>query len=63
LPASLKEALDEWETDPICVETLGKQLANKYVQAKLQEWNEYKPHQPTDKTEVTRWEQEKYLHN
>ena len=63
LPASLQEAFDEWETDQICAETLGKQLADKCVEAKLQEWIEYKPHQPADKTEVTAWELQKYLHN
>jgi glutamine synthetase len=63
LPASLKEALEEWESDDICTRALGKENAGKYVELKLQEWKEYEPHMPANKNEVTKWEQQKYLYS
>ena len=33
---------------------LGKYIANKYVEAKLQEWNSYS-------TQITQWEIDEYL--
>jgi glutamine synthetase len=62
LPASLKEALQEWQSDDICTNTLGKDTAEKYTQLKTQEWQEYEPHTPKDKSEVTTWEIQKYLY-
>lgn len=62
LPASLKEALNEWKSDDICVKALGKEAAEKYIQLKTQEWQEYKPYMPKDSSEVTNWEIQKYLY-
>jgi glutamine synthetase len=62
LPTSLKEALEEWKTDTICVEAMGKDNAEKYVELKLQEWKEYEQHMPRNRNEVTTWEVQKYLY-
>ncbi len=62
LPTSLKEALEEWESDEICIKTLGKENAQKYMDLKMQEWTEYEPHVPDSKNDVTRWELERYLY-
>lgn len=61
LPSSLKEALEEWKSDEICIKTLGKENADAYVELKMQEWKEYKPHIPSSKNQITSWEMEKYL--
>jgi glutamine synthetase len=62
LPSSLKEALDEWQSDDICVKALGKENAEKYLELKMEEWKEYEPHVPTSRDEVTSWELQKYLY-
>jgi len=62
LPTSLKEALEEWESDDICKRALGKDTADKYMELKMKEWKEYEPHIPNDKTKVTPWELQKYLY-
>jgi len=62
LPSSLKEALEEWKTDDICIKSLGKENAEKYFELKMQEWLEYERHFPKDKNEVTVWELQKYLY-
>ncbi len=62
LPTSLKEALEQWESDEICIKALGKENAEKYVELKMQEWKEYEPHIPNNKNEVTLWETQKYLY-
>lgn len=62
LPASLKEALEEWKTDEICSKALGRETADKYMELKMQEWREYEPHAPTNRNEVTEWEVQKYLY-
>jgi glutamine synthetase len=62
LPKSLKEALEEWKTDGICVEAMGKENAEEYVKLKLQEWKEYEQHMPRNRNEVTAWEVQKYLY-
>lgn len=61
LPTSLKEAIEEWKTDEICIRALGKETAEQYVQLKMKEWQEYEPYMPKDKNEVTAWEIQKYL--
>ena len=61
LPTSLKEALEEWNNDEICIRALGKENAEKFVRLKAEEWKEYEPHMPNNKNEVTQWEIEKYL--
>jgi glutamine synthetase len=62
LPTTLKEALEEWKSDDVCVRALGKEAAEKYVELKMQEWKEYEPHVPNNRSEVTPWEQQKYLY-
>ncbi|MGQ9640856.1 MAG: type I glutamate--ammonia ligase [Candidatus Bathycorpusculaceae bacterium] len=62
LPESLKEALEEWQSDEVCVNALGKENAEKYLELKMQEWKEYAPHIPNKRNEVTDWELQKYLY-
>ena len=62
MPASLKEALDEWNNDYTGLKALGKQTAESYADLKLQEWKEYEPHATADRTTVTAWELQKYLY-
>ncbi len=62
LPTSLKEALDEWNTDDICIRAMGKENAEKYLKLKREEWKEYEPYVPNDKNQVTPWELQKYLY-
>jgi glutamine synthetase len=62
LPSSLKEALEEWRSDEICIQVLGRENAEKYLELKKQEWREYEPHMPSNKNEVTVWEIQKYLY-
>ncbi len=63
LPTSLKEALEEWKTDDICTKALGREIAEKYAQLKLEEWKEYEDHIPQERDEVTPWEIQKYLYS
>jgi glutamine synthetase len=62
LPKSLKEALEEWKSDEICVRAMGKENAEKYMELKTQEWKEYEPFMPDNGNEVTPWELQKYLY-
>ncbi|MDH5783746.1 MAG: type I glutamate--ammonia ligase [Candidatus Bathyarchaeota archaeon] len=62
LPTSLKEALEEWDSNDICIRALGKENAEKYVKLKMEEWKAYKPHMPNEKNRVTPWELQKYLY-
>ncbi|MGC8896370.1 MAG: type I glutamate--ammonia ligase [Candidatus Bathyarchaeia archaeon] len=62
LPTSLKEALEEWNSDEICVQALGKGIAEAYRELKMQEWKEYELQMPKNKNEVTDWEVQKYLY-
>ena len=59
LPGTLKEALEEWKSDDICIRAIGRENAEKYVELKNQEWEEYYPHH---KSEITMWELQKYLY-
>jgi len=61
LPGSLKEALEEWDNDDICIRALGKEVAEKFREAKMKEWKEYEPHMPKIAHDVTTWEVQKYL--
>ena len=54
LPASLWEALQAMEADPISKETLGEHTYAQYLSAKRAEWDEFRLH-------VTDWEVNKYL--
>lgn len=62
LPTSLKEALEEWRSDGICIKALGRENAEKYAELKMQEWKEYEPHILSNPNEVTCWEIQKYLY-
>lgn len=54
MPASLKEALDELEANPIAKETLGDHILGKYLTGKKAEWDSFR-------TAVTDWELATYL--
>jgi glutamine synthetase len=54
LPGSLGEALDEMEKDTVIAEALGDHVFSRYVEAKREEWDEYR-------TQVTQWEMQRYL--
>ena len=60
LPASLKEALEGWESDDICIKALGKETAEKYLELKLEEWREYEKN--GNSKSVTAWEIQRYLY-
>jgi len=63
LPTSLKEALDEWNSDDICVRALGKENSEKYLKLKMEEWREYQSsgRAAAKTSKITRWELQKYL--
>jgi glutamine synthetase len=61
LPASLKEALEAWETDDVCIRALGEENARRYCDLKMKEWTEYEAHTPQDAAEITNWEINRYL--
>lgn len=62
LPSSLLEALEEWNSDDICIKALGKENAEKYLEFKMKEWKEYKRHiRKSSQLKVTSWEIEKYF--
>lgn len=54
LPASLYEAIEEFQKDKIMLETLGKHTYERYLDAKKAEWEEYI-------IQVTNWEIDKYF--
>lgn len=54
LPASLEEAIVEMKNSEFIKEVLGAHIFEKYIEAKTEEWNEYK-------TKVTQWEVDEYL--
>mgnify|MGYP002628716543 CR=1 FL=1 len=54
LPASLREALNELETNEMLKETLGNDLWTRFKFAKMKEWEEYS-------MQVSQWEIDKYL--
>jgi glutamine synthetase len=54
LPGTLAEALDELEADPVIREALGEHIYTRFVEAKRQEWEEYR-------AQVTPWELDRYL--
>ncbi len=55
LPTNLREALDEMERDDLIQETLGSHVYERFLEAKRQEWDEYR-------VRVSEWEIERYLH-
>jgi glutamine synthetase len=54
LPSSLFEAIYELKKNKLMQEVLGEHLYLKYINIKTREWNEFK-------TQVTKWEVEKYI--
>jgi glutamine synthetase len=54
LPTSLSEALDDFERDEVIRRAMGDHISEWFVEAKRQEWSEYR-------TQVTPWEIERYL--
>ncbi|MEM1545132.1 MAG: type I glutamate--ammonia ligase [Candidatus Methanomethylicia archaeon] len=63
LPSSLKEALEEWYSDDICIKAFGKDVAEKYYELKMEEWKEYiKQNSNPKPDEITKWEIYKYLY-
>ena len=55
LPETLGEAIEEFEKDEFLKEVLGKHIYTKYLEAKKEEWNEFR-------SQVTDWEIEEYLY-
>ncbi|MBN1892244.1 MAG: type I glutamate--ammonia ligase [Clostridiales bacterium] len=54
LPGDLEQALDLFEKSDLVKETLGDHIFNKYLEAKRDEWNEYR-------MRISAWELDKYL--
>jgi glutamine synthetase len=54
LPGTLREALDELQADAVIGEALGEHVYERFVEAKTEEWDEYR-------MQVTSWEVERYL--
>ena len=54
LPGSLKEALDEMKKSELARQVLGEHIFEKYIEAKNEEWDEYR-------TKVSKWEVDQYL--
>jgi glutamine synthetase len=54
LPGTLREALDELQADAVIGEALGEHVFERFVEAKAEEWDEYR-------MQVTSWEVERYL--
>ena len=54
LPSTLREALDELSKDEVIQEALGDVIYENFVEAKLEEWAEYRRH-------VSPWEIERYF--
>jgi glutamine synthetase len=63
MPASLKEALEAWDSDDICIRALGKENTEKYRKLKTEEWQEYQSstRAAASTSKVTKWEIQKYL--
>ncbi len=55
LPGTLMEAVEELEKDTFICQVLGKHIANKYIEAKKEEWHQYRMH-------VSEWELDEYLY-
>lgn len=55
IPSSLEEAITEFKKDDFIQGVLGQHISKKIIEAKLEEWEEYR-------TQVSEWEIEQYLH-
>jgi len=54
MPGSLGEAIEELEKDEVIAEALGDHVFSHYIEAKREEWDEYR-------MQVTDWELDRYL--
>ncbi|MFB6282444.1 MAG: type I glutamate--ammonia ligase [Halobacteria archaeon] len=54
LPGNLKEAIDALENDEVVMDALGDHVGEKFVEAKREEWDQYK-------IQVSDWELDEYL--
>ena len=54
LPGTLREALDELRNDEVIAEALGEHVFERFVEAKSEEWDEYR-------MQVSAWELDRYL--
>jgi glutamine synthetase len=54
LPGTLREAIDELSRDTVIREALGDHIFERFVEAKREEWDEYR-------TQVSSWEVDRYL--
>ncbi|MEO8245887.1 MAG: glutamine synthetase, partial [Chloroflexota bacterium] len=54
LPGTLREALDELRNDEVVAEALGEHVFERFVEAKTEEWDEYR-------MQVSAWELDRYL--
>jgi glutamine synthetase len=54
LPSTLREAIDELHKDEVIQEALGEVIYENFIEAKMEEWSEYRRH-------VSPWEVERYL--
>lgn len=54
LPTSLYEAINELKKNKLIQDVLGEHLYKRYIDIKTREWNEFK-------TQVTKWEIDKYI--
>jgi glutamine synthetase len=54
LPGTLREALDELKADKVIRDALGDHVYERFMEAKTEEWNEYR-------MQVSDWEVERYL--
>jgi glutamine synthetase len=56
LPATLMEAVQAMQADQVIMDALGSHVSQRYAEAKLNEWEDYR-------TQVHNWEREKYFKN
>lgn len=54
LPTNLYDAIQCMKEDIFVCKVLGSHITEKYIHAKLKEWNDYRTH-------VSQWELEEYL--
>ncbi|MFB6076957.1 MAG: glutamine synthetase family protein, partial [Candidatus Nanohaloarchaea archaeon] len=54
LPGNLKEAVDALEQDDVVQDALGDHVAENFIAAKREEWDDYRAH-------VSPWEEDRYL--
>jgi glutamine synthetase len=54
LPGDLGQAIEALRADEVVQDALGSHVLERYVEAKLQEWNDYRIY-------VTQWELDRYL--